>query len=76
MPAEKQTRPPQRAGMWAPSSASWWFSSLILLLAAILLVVDLVGDGPEWGNVAVLVLLALDFVVRQRWRDPRQPWNK
>ncbi len=53
-----------------------WYSWILLGAAFALLIVDLVGDGPEWGNIGVIVLIAIDFVLRQRWRDPRQPWNR
>jgi hypothetical protein len=53
-----------------------WISWLLLGAAAVLLVIDLIGDGPQWGNVGVLVLIAADFVVRHRWEDPRMPWNR
>jgi hypothetical protein len=53
-----------------------WYSVLLLGAAAVLLVIDLIGDGPQWGNIGVLVLIAADFLLRQRWRDPRQPWNR
>jgi hypothetical protein len=53
-----------------------WFSWLLLGAAVVLLVVDLIGDGPEWANLGVLVLIGVDFVLRHRWRDPRMPWNR
>ena len=38
-----------------------------------LLVVDLAGDGPQWGNVGVLVLVAASVLLRPGGiRGPRR----
>jgi hypothetical protein len=34
-----------------------WYSWPLLASAGVLLVIDLIGEGPQWGNIGVMVLI-------------------
>ena len=47
-----------------PESARDWGYWVAIVVAFVLLILDLIGDGPELGNIGVLIAIAVAIFLR------------